>query len=170
MEFLYRDGALYDEKQLKHLALLSYGQFKNALTGENWEKLSTHLANDNLFSGLLRSSKSFVCETNGELVGMAFHVPKGNPTEIFHKEWSYIRMVGVHPNFAGNGIGRKLTKQCMDFARRTDEKIIALHTSEFMTAARYIYESLGFKQNKEIEKRYGKRYWLYLLELTHKSV
>lgn len=166
MEFLFRDGTHHDEKQLKNLALLSYGQFKNVLTLENWEKLRTNLANDNLFSGLLKSSKSFVCESNGELVGMAFLVPQGNPTEIFKNNWSYIRMVGVHPNFTANGIGRKLTEACIDFARSTEEKIIALHTSEFMNAARHIYESMGFKQIREIEQRYGKRYWLYLLEVN----
>lgn len=41
-----------------------------------------------------------------------------------------------------------------------------LHTSEMMGAARHIYESLGFKKLREIEPRYGKKYWLYKLELV----
>jgi len=45
------------------------------------------------------------------------------------------------------------------------EKTIALHTSEFMDAARHIYEGLGFIMVKEIPPRYGKRYWLYRLDL-----
>ena len=96
---------------------------------------------------------------------MAFLVPRGNPTEIFQGDWSYIRMVGVDPRFSGKGIGRQLTQHCIDFAKSTNEKTIALHTSEFMDAARHIYESLGFTPIKELPLRYGKRYWLYQLEL-----
>jgi len=161
----YREGLIEDVEQLKFLALLSYGQFQNTLTEENWIKLRTHISNENLFPHLLKSSKGFVCEHNNEIVGMAFLVPKGNPTEIFQEDWSYIRMVGVHPNFGGKGIGKQLTQMCIDYARSSEEKIIALHTSEYMNAARHIYESLGFKQIKELEPRYGKRYWIYKLEL-----
>jgi ribosomal protein S18 acetylase RimI-like enzyme len=32
-----------------------------------------------------------------------------------------------------------------------------------MNAARSTYEKLGFNQVKELEKLFGKRYWLYLL-------
>jgi len=161
----YREGLIEDVEQLKCLALLSYGQFQNTLTEENWNRLRTHISNENLFPHLLKSSKGFVCEHENEIVGMAFLVPKGNPTEIFQEDWSYIRMVGVHPNFGGHGIGKQLTQMCIDFAKSSEEKIIALHTSEYMNAARHIYESLGFKQVRELEPRYGKRYWIYKLEL-----
>jgi len=145
--------------------LKTYGQFQNILTEENWSRLKTHVTNETLFPDLLKTSKGFVCEQENEIIGMAFLVPKGNPTEIFEQDWSYIRMVGVHPNFAGNGIGKKLTQMCIDFAKSSDEKVIALHTSEYMNAARHIYESLGFKQVRELEPRYGKRYWIYKLDL-----
>ncbi len=85
--------------------------------------------------------------------------------KFLRQGWSYIRMVGVHPHYAGRGIGKQLTQRCIDFAISSDEQVIALHTSEYMNAARHIYESLGFKQMKELEPRYGKRYWLYQLEL-----
>ena len=96
---------------------------------------------------------------------MAYVIPKGNPTDIFQEDWSYIRMVGVNPNYNGNGIGKRLTQLCIDHAKETGENVVALHTSEFMDAARHIYESMGFKQIRELEPRLGKRYWLYQLEL-----
>ena len=153
-----------DVEQLKRLALISYGQFHNTLTEENWAKLSTHLSSENLFPGLLKTARGFVCENENEIIGMAFLVPKGNPTDIFEADWSYIRMVGVNPNFEGRGIGKQLTQMCIDFAWSNQEKVIALHTSEFMDAARHIYEGLGFRKFKELERRYEKRYWLYKLE------
>jgi ribosomal protein S18 acetylase RimI-like enzyme len=74
-------------------------------------------------------------------------------------------MVGVHPNFSGKGIGRELIKICILFAKESDEKIIALHTSEFMNSARHLYEDLGFVMNKELKPIFDKKYWLYLLKL-----
>jgi GNAT superfamily N-acetyltransferase len=106
-----------------------------------------------------------VCENANELVGMAFLIPNGNPTTIFEKEWCYIRLVGVHPKFEGKGIGRKLTQMCIDKAKETGEKTIALHTSEFQNAARHIYESLGFVKQKDLDLIYGKQYYLYTLKL-----
>lgn len=97
---------------------------------------------------------------------MAFLVPHGNPTEIYDKDWCYIRFVTVDPDFAGQGVGKKLTVDCIDTARKNNEKIISLHTSELMDKARHIYESLGFEIVREIDQRLGKRYWLYKLDLT----
>ncbi|HZX74037.1 MAG TPA: GNAT family N-acetyltransferase, partial [Cyclobacteriaceae bacterium] len=128
----YRRGNADDVAGLQKLALISYGQFQNALAEENWSKLKAHIINESLFPNLLKTSTGFVCEHGNEIIGMAFLVPKGNPTEIFQDDWSYMRMVGVNPDFGGKGIGRQLTQMCIDFARSSDEKVIALHTSEYM--------------------------------------
>jgi ribosomal protein S18 acetylase RimI-like enzyme len=165
MSYLFREGRSSDESQLQALGLISYGQFDDILTDENRDKLHTVLTSENLYQDLLKISKCFVCETDKEIVGMAYLIPKGNPTEIFHADWSYIRMVGVNPKFGGNGIGKQLMQMCIDFAKNNNEKIIALHTSEFMYAARSIYENLGFRQVCEVAPRYGMKYWLYKLEL-----
>jgi ribosomal protein S18 acetylase RimI-like enzyme len=165
LQLIYRKGNLSDKPQLQKLGLLSYDQFKNILTIANWQKMETFLSDPNSYSHLLATSTCFVCEDGDKIVGMTFLVSKGNPTDIFEKDWSYIRMIGVDPAYSGNGIGRKLTQMCVDLAKITQEKIIALHTSEFMDNARHMYESIGFKQTKEIEPRYGKKYWLYTLDL-----
>jgi len=160
-----REAVIEDVEQLRKLGLISYGQFQPVLREDNWNRLKAHLTAETLFPDLLKIARCFVCETKNEVVGMAFLVPKGNPTEIFEEGWSYIRMVGVHPDFTGQGIGKQLTQQCIDFAKSSGEQVVALHTSEYMDAARHLYESLGFKRGKELEPRYGKRYWLYKLEL-----
>lgn len=167
MNVKYRHGTKIDLTKLKDLAVNSWGQFQPKLTTENWKKLFDNLSNDITFSELLDKSISFVCTTdNDEIVGMVFLVPKGNPTDVYDKDWCYIRLLTAAPNFGGQGIGRKLTTLCIDAARQNNEKVIALHTSEFMDAARHIYESLGFRILKEIDQRFGKRYWLYKLDLT----
>jgi ribosomal protein S18 acetylase RimI-like enzyme len=163
--FIFRSATIADKAQLSDLGLTSYGRFKDVLLEEHWAKLKALLSSEDLYSGLLKVATGFVCERNEKIVGMAFLIPSGNPTEIFQSDWSYIRMVGVDPHFSGQGIGKRLTEMCIDHAKKTNEKIIALHTSEFMDAARHVYENLGFYQAKELTPRYGKRYWLYIREL-----
>lgn len=163
-ELTYRNGTMSDIVKLKLLGLNSYGKYKDHLSDDNWNKLETYLLNKNTYVDLLSKSRCFVCEIDNHIVGMAFLVSSGNPTDIFQEEWAYLRMIGVHTKFAGKGIGKKLTRMCIDYARMMNEKTLALHTSEFMDAARHIYEAAGFYQYKELEPRLGKRYWLYLLE------
>lgn len=163
--YSYRKGTASDSEQLKQLALLSYGQNRGVLGEENWAMMKNNLSNEGMFQQLLKTSDCFVCEDQGKIIGMAFLIPKGNPTDFFEKEWSYIRLIGVDPSYGGKGIGRKLTEQCVVQAIKNGEAIVALHTSEFQNAARHIYESLGFKQMKELDTIYSKRYWLYKLDL-----
>ena len=161
----YREGTFEDKDRLQKLGLNSYGQFQTVLTEENWNKLRAFLTGENTYSELLSKSKCFVCEDNQEIIGMAFLIPGGNPTEIFHKDWCYLRMVGVDTKYAGKGTANKLIQLCINHAKENKEKIMALHTSEFMDAARHIYEKIGFKQIAEIPPRLGKKYWLYTFAL-----
>ncbi len=163
--FIYRTASESDLGQLKVLGLLAYGQFQNVLGHENWELMKAKQNDDDTFLNLLKIAQCFVCENENEIIGMAFLIPHGYPTTIFEKEWCYIRLVGVHPKFEGNGIGRKLTQQCIDFAKDSGEKVIALHTSEFQNAARHIYEGIGFVKLKNLDLIYGKQYYLYTLQL-----
>lgn len=162
----YREGTHEDLLQLMELAIVSWSPFQTELTEENWASLSKVLNNIETFRNLLDTATCIVCETKNEkIIGMAYLVPNGNPTDIYDASWSYIRFVSVHPNFTGNGIGRELTKKCITLAKHNKEHTIALHTSEMMAAARYLYEQLGFKIFREIDPRLGKRYWLYTLNL-----
>jgi ribosomal protein S18 acetylase RimI-like enzyme len=163
--YIFRNATIADIEKLKVLGLNSFGQFKEQLSADNWKKLETVLANENTYLDLLSKSKCFICEDGNEIVGMAYFISSGNPTDIFQGDWSYLRMVGVNTEYVGNGIGRHLMQICIDYAKKTGEKTVALHTSEFMDAARHIYENMGFYRLKELEPRFGKKYWLYLLEL-----
>jgi len=162
--YQYRTATHDDIEQLRQLSLLAYGQFQSILGNENWEMMKAN-KNDSTFLNLLKIAKCFVCEYENEIIGMAFLIPRGNPSSIFKKEWCYIRLVGVHPRYEGKGIGRKLTQMCIDIAKALGEETIALHTSEFQNAARHIYESMGFVKLKDLDPIFGKQYYLYTLQL-----
>ncbi len=164
-EFTYRSGTLKDKAELQELAILAYSPYTSLLSAEHANKLMAVLKDEEQISDLINHSKCFVCIHQNKLIGMAFIVLHGNPRDIFKAEWAYIRMLGIHPDYEGKGIAKKLTHMCLTYAKENNEKTVALHTSEFMDAARHIYEGLGFKKEKEIEPRYGKKYWLYLKDL-----
>lgn len=148
------------------LGLKSWSQYQKNLEPIEWKKLLAKLTDIQTFHKLVQIAECIVCENDDkEIIGMAFLVPKGHPTEIYEKSWAYIRFVSVHPNYAGKGIGRQLTVKCIEIALKNKETIIALHTSEMMKKALKLYKSVGFVLLKEIEPRLGKRYWLYTLNL-----
>lgn len=160
----YRKATLTDKDQLKRLGLISYGQFAELL-GEHWKKMQANLSSDENWQKIITGSTGFVCCDADKIIGMAFIISSGNPWDIFKAEWSYIRLVGVDPDYSGKGIAKHLTKLCIDHAKQSGENTVALHTSEFTNAARHIYESAGFKILQEIEPRFGKKYWIYTLHL-----
>lgn len=162
---IYRKANLSDFDKLKSLGIESYSEFSKVLTNTNWDKMNSFLESSENLTNLINQSTVFVCEKDSKIIGMIYLVPSGNPTELFQKDWSYIRFLGVNTKYRGNGIGKKLTDLCMEYAKKTNEKYISLHTSEFMDSARAIYEKRGFKKTKEIEYL-GKKYWIYLYELN----
>lgn len=163
---LYRVGTINDVDNLQELRIVAYGQFQNALTPDNWEIFNGNLQDKQKLIDILKIANCFVCVDNDKIIGVAYIIPSGNPTDLFKSEWPYIRMVGVNPKYRGQGIPKTLTQMCIDFAKQSNEKIIALHTSEFMDAARHIYENMGFTVLKEIPPLFGKKYWLYTLDLN----
>lgn len=163
-DLIYRRATISDFKKLKSLGKTSYSEFSKVLTIENWNKMNSFLESDDNLTNLITQSTIFVCEKESEIIGMIYLVPSGNPTKLFRENWSYIRFLGVNTEFRGRGIGQNLTDLCMQYAKETKETHIALHTSEFMDAARAIYEKRGFRKTKEIEYL-GKTYWIYLFEV-----
>ncbi len=164
--FSFREGTINDVDQLQVLSINAYGQFQSTLTPDNWAIFNVNLQNRQRIVDMLKIAKCFVCLDNDKIIGVAYIILSGNPTDLFMEEWSYIRMVGVDPKYRGYDIARDLTKKCIAFAKQNNEKTIALHTSEFMDAARHIYESIGFKVLKEIPPLFGKKYWIYTLDLN----
>ena len=101
------------------------------------------------------------------IVGSVGYCPtgKGDP-EIFSPDWAAVLLLAVSPTHRGRGIARELVSACIQCARDDAAHVIGLFTSELMTAAQQLYESLGFRRESEIPSRRGLRYWRYKLPLT----
>jgi ribosomal protein S18 acetylase RimI-like enzyme len=118
-----------------------------------------------MLDDLMNTSTTFVCDAGHELAGVVFLIPSGNPDAIYPADWAYVRRLGVHTGYRGQGIGRRLMEMCIEQARSNGEKILGLHTSTIMPDARHIYDKLGFTQIRELESRLGQQYWLYTMRL-----
>ncbi len=160
----YREADVNDLEGLHQLGKISYTEFSNVLSSENWNTLSAILESRENVLNLIEIGKVFICEIDSDIVGMIYFIPNGNPTELYESDWCYIRFLGVDPKYRGLGIGKELVNFCLTYAKKSGEKTIALHTSEFMNSARVMYEKIGFKRVREIE-RLEKKYWVYTMEL-----
>lgn len=85
-----------------------------------------------------KKERCFIAELNGEPVGSAFLVKDAKPGI------ARIRLVIVDPSARGLGLGRKLTHECIKFARKAGYKGITLWTHSVLVAAREIYRKAGF--------------------------
>lgn len=162
----FRKGSIQDLAQLIDLAVRSWSEYQEILSPKYWNQLLENLTAKQTFIKLLRTAECLVCEYESKIVGMAFLVPKGNPSHIYEKQWCHLRMVSVDPAHRGNKIAERLTRRLIELALQNKEQIMALHTADRMSAARHIYEKIGFKILKEIAPINGLKYWLYTLELN----
>lgn len=124
MDLIFRKGTLDDKDKLQALGILSYSQHQSSMTLENWNKFSSFMSNPDTFKNLMSTLTCFLCGYENEIIGMAFLISNGHPTEIFEGQRSYIRMVGVNPNFEGKGIAKKLTQKCIDYAKEINENYV----------------------------------------------
>jgi len=84
---------------------------------------------------------------------------------VFEPEWASIVLLAVAPRHRRRGIARALLRECIRRARDDDAPAVGLFTSELMTGAAELYRSLGFREDRELPRRYGVRYWRLRLEL-----
>lgn len=59
------------------------------------------------------------------------------------------RFLAVDPAARGRGVGRALFRACLERARAAGKRRMALHTTEWMTTARAMYERAGFRREPE---------------------
>jgi GNAT superfamily N-acetyltransferase len=80
---------------------------------------------------------AWIAELDGERVGCVFCVQADERT-------AQLRILLVHPRARGRGLGSRLTRQCLDFARAAGYERIRLWTNHPLAAARKIYLAEGF--------------------------
>jgi len=161
---IVREVESRDHSAVDDLVADAYGQFASVLTSENWERMRLGLRGA---ARALPGATKLVAEQDGRLAGFVIYRPIGvaDPSAV-PLEWPAIRLLSVANWARGRGIGRLLTQECLARARRDGAVVMGLHTSEIMSVARPMYERMGFAIVRELEPRFGVRYWLYKKNLA----
>jgi len=84
----------------------------------------------------------WIVEKDGKIAGSVAIV------EVSQQE-AQLRCLLLHPELRGQGIGRFLVEEAIDFCRDCGYSSIFLSTVSILTAATNLYRSLGFQVTKE---------------------
>jgi len=99
----------------------------------------------------LADSQLIVAEEGGRIVGTVTFYPPGSEKkgENWPLGWAAIRLLAVHPDARGKGVGRELTDECLRRARAMGAPVMGLHTADIMAVAQAMYERMGFTRYPE---------------------
>lgn len=91
----------------------------------------------------------WIAEQDGVRIGSVFIVKESD-------EVARLRMLIVEPKARGLGVGRRLVEECIRFSRQAGYSEIVLWTHSILTAARRIYDSVGFViEETEMHDEFG---------------
>ena len=83
--------------------------------------------------------QAWIAELDGRRVGCVFCVQDDEPGT------AKLRILLVHPDARGHGLGTQLVETCTAFAREAGYERLQLWTNDVLAAARRIYLAAGFR-------------------------
>jgi DNA-binding MarR family transcriptional regulator/GNAT superfamily N-acetyltransferase len=111
---------------------------------ERYEALISRIVADFIEHFDPKRERCWIAEREGETVGCVFVIKNREREGV-----AQLRMLYVEPSARRLGIGRRLVRECTEFARQTGYTSIVLWTNSVLTSARRIYEAEGYKLVKE---------------------
>lgn len=97
-----------------------------------------------------RKERAWIAEARGMRLGCVFLVRKTGET-------AQLRILLVDPAARGLGLGSRLVRECIGFARKAGYRRITLWTNSVLRSARKIYQAEGFVlRGEEAHESFGK--------------
>jgi len=151
-----RDDELDEVSALIDVAYAQYDAFVEGASPERIASYEAYRIDRRDVRSRLNDSELLVAEVDDRLVGtVTFYPPTPGATagEGWLEGWASIRLLAVHPDARGLGIGRRLTEICVERARALGAPVLGLHTTVLMEVAKAMYERMGFVRAPEFDFR-----------------
>lgn len=105
-------------------------------------------------------------DDSGRLLGTVTVARPGTPwAQVAGPDEIEFRMLAVHPDGRGRGVGRALVDSVLDRARAEGFRGVALSTLESMRTAHHLYERVGFRRAPHRDWRPNERVTLLVFEI-----
>jgi GNAT superfamily N-acetyltransferase len=151
IDCVIRTAAKHEIPEIEALIVAHYDQYRRAIAPAIFDAYIAELSD---IAGNLNDAQALVAELNGRIAGSALFYPDASDEGWgLPKGWAGFRKLAVHPNRRGYGLGRKIAEQCVDLGKRIGAPTVAIHTASFMSAARDLYERIGFQRCPEYDVR-----------------
>ena len=161
MDFQIRDFRLEDTTAINQVALRAFEEYRSTFS----ESFAFEERIGNM-AALASIGEIIVASSGADILGAVAYIPAHAPkSNFFKQEWPVMRMLVVAPNYRGKGIGRALSEECINRARRDGSPEMALHTSSIMKVALPMYQRMGFEYQYEAPPLFGVPYGVYLRRL-----
>ena len=152
-EIPIREAGAEERQEIENLVKTVYREFQPLMPAAAWngwmESISEAI---HAADGVL-----LVAGDPGRIEGAVKFYPDAG--QAHQGQWpagaASIRLLAVAPAHRGRGYGRLLTQACLDRTRDLSIPTIFLFTGTFMTAARRLYERLGFQRALEFDRDPG---------------
>ena len=159
-QFTVRNAKLEEFAKIGQLMVSVYSQLDGFPKATEQPEYYSMLARVGEFT--LKPSTEILISTNGgdALAGavvffgdMRYYGSGGTAT--LEKNAAGFRLLAVDDQFRGKGIGKLLTLECINKARRSNLQQIIIHTTKAMQTAWKMYENLGFKRSEDLDFMQG---------------
>ena len=134
-------------EEVSSLLVAAFQEYAKYMPSNMWNAYRNDIED---ISSRILDSELIVADVSDHIAGTVTFYPKGSK-DGWPEGWAGIRLLGVHPDFRGQGIGRALMEECIRRCQKFDIMTIGLHTSVLMKVARALYEDLGFKRAPEFD-------------------